>query len=191
MGMPRRVYTYPVEMQWGGLNLLSSIGALIIFVSMLVYLTNVIVSLRRGEPAGDNPWDAATLEWATSSPPPAYNFHPSPAVVSREPLWERAVAAPVVVGLKANRRDVLVTRLMDAEPDHRKTFPKPSYWPFIAAVASGGLFIGSIFTPYAVIYGAIPLTVAVLFWAWPREGARPEVVAERAQPALGAASKYV
>src|SRR6185295_6438416 len=69
-GMPRRVYTYPEAMGWHTLNLLASSGAVIIFVSMAVYLINVVVSLRRGAIAGDNPWGGGTLEWATSSPPP-------------------------------------------------------------------------------------------------------------------------
>src|SRR5688500_14910046 len=74
MGMTRRVYTYPAEMQWGGLNLLSSIGAAIIFVSLLIYLVNIVTSLRTGAVAGPNPWHASSLEWATASPPPPYNF---------------------------------------------------------------------------------------------------------------------
>lgn len=85
MGMTRRVYTYPVEMQWGSLNLLSSIGAGIIFLSLSVYLLNIVTSRRHGQLAGSNPWGASSLEWATSSPPPSFNFHPSPSVVSREP----------------------------------------------------------------------------------------------------------
>src|SRR4051812_5001791 len=72
LGMPRRIYTYLPEMGWGNLNLLVSAGAVIIVASVCVFLGNVWVSLRGGIPAGDNPWDASTLEWATSSPPPSY-----------------------------------------------------------------------------------------------------------------------
>ena len=82
-GMPRRVYTYPAELGWGSLNLLSTIGAFVFALSFALLLWNVLQSLRRGEPAGDNPWGAGTLEWATSSPAAALQFrlstlrHPS------------------------------------------------------------------------------------------------------------------
>src|SRR5919199_1666449 len=87
-GMPRRVYTYPMGMGWDGMNLTATLGALMIALSVLVFIGNVAWSLRRGVAAGDNPWGASTLEWATSSPPPVYNFAHTPFVQSREPLWE-------------------------------------------------------------------------------------------------------
>jgi cytochrome c oxidase subunit I+III len=177
MGMPRRVYTYPVEMQWGSLNLLSSAGAVIMFLALSVYLANVIVSLKRGPAAADNPWDASSLEWATSSPPPAFNFLPSPTVAGRDPLWDGDwPEQPVVTGLAAHKREVLITRVLDAEPDHRKEFPDPTPWPFLTAVAVAGLFIGTMFTPYAVLWGAIPTTIGLLGWAWPRKGKAPSEV---------------
>jgi cytochrome c oxidase subunit 1 len=183
MGMPRRVYTYPASMGWGGLNLLASIGAAILTLSLLVYLVNVIVSLRLGARAGDNPWEAASLEWATSSPPPAYNFSPLPTVSGRSPLWERPELQPVVVGLGLDKRRVLVTRLLDAEPDHRRQSPEPSLWPFLTAIAVSGLFIGSIFNPWAVVIGAVPVFVTLVGWFWPHDGKSPDEM-ERAA-ALG------
>jgi cytochrome c oxidase subunit I len=90
MGMPRRVYTYPNVKYWGDINLLETIGAFILAASIIVFLVNIFRSLKGGEPAGDNPWNAPTLEWATSSPPPAYNFAQIPPVPirSRHPLWD-------------------------------------------------------------------------------------------------------
>src|SRR5919198_1887627 len=73
-GMPRRIYTYLPEMGWGNLNLLASLGAAIIAVSVVVFIGNALASLHHGQIASDNPWEAGTLEWATSSPPPPYNF---------------------------------------------------------------------------------------------------------------------
>jgi cytochrome c oxidase subunit 1 len=167
-GMPRRVYTYQAETGWGDLNMLATIGAGVLGVSILVFLVNVFVSLRAGVVAGDNPWGAGTLEWATTSPPPACNFIDPPTVAGREPLWENPVDQPVVVGLRSDVRDVLVTFVLDAEPDHRSEFPVPSIWPFFAAVATSGLFVGSIFTPWAVVFGVIPLFIALTGWFWPK-----------------------
>jgi cytochrome c oxidase subunit I len=97
MGMPRRVYTYPDLPGWGALNLASTVGAAFMGLAVLVLLYNIAVSLGRGEPAGDNPWDAWTLEWATTSPPEEHNFHEVPPVRGRRPLWELAHGtAPVL-----------------------------------------------------------------------------------------------
>ena len=175
-GMPRRVYTYPVEMGWGGLNLLVSLGAAIMTLGLLVYFYNLVISARRGAPAPDNPWQASTLEWATSSPPPAYNFSPGPTVSGLEPLWESPGSQPVVVGLAADRREVLVTRVMDAEPDHREKFPEPSIWPFVSAVVLSLTYVGSIFTPWALVAGAVPIAISLTGWAWPRHGRTPSEI---------------
>ena len=124
---------------------------------------------RHGPSAGDNPWEAGTLEWATSSPPPNYNFLRLPTVTGREPLWEGGGDQPVVTGLHRDLCEVLVTGVVDAVPDHRTKMPGPSIWPFITAVALTGLFIGSIFTPWAVPIGAGPVGVGLLGWLWPTE----------------------
>jgi cytochrome c oxidase subunit I len=90
MGMPRRVYTYPDLPGWGILNLVSTIGAFILGAGVLVLIGNLIFSLRQGAIAGDNPWHAWTLEWATSSPPPPHNFERVPTVHSHQPLKDIA-----------------------------------------------------------------------------------------------------
>ncbi len=93
MGMPRRVFTYPDLPGWGALNMASTVGAFIMGVSVLVFVWNVARSLRAGELAGDNPWNAWTLEWATTSPPSPHNFERVPPVHSRRPLWDLTHAA--------------------------------------------------------------------------------------------------
>src|SRR4051812_35252207 len=106
-GMPRRVYTYLPEMGWGPLNLLSSAGALVLFASFLLLLINVVISSTRGDPSGDNPWDAGTLEWATMSPPAPYNFKRIPFVTHREPLWDNPESLPVITGLSVDVRELV------------------------------------------------------------------------------------
>jgi cytochrome c oxidase subunit I len=88
LGMPRRIYTYPADRGWDFWNLVATLGVPLQAAAVLVFLVNVGISLRRGEPAGDDPWDAWTLEWATASPPPPYNFVAVPVVESRRPLWD-------------------------------------------------------------------------------------------------------
>src|SRR5437870_4111687 len=88
LGMPRRIYTYPAARGWEMWNLVTPLGVPLQIVAVLIFAVNVAVSLRRGERAGDDPWDAWTLEWATSSPPPEYNFETIPVTTSRRPLWD-------------------------------------------------------------------------------------------------------
>jgi cytochrome c oxidase subunit I len=88
LGMPRRIYTYPADRGWDLWNLVATLGVPMQAGAVLLFLVNVIVSLRQGKPAGDDPWDAWTLEWATTSPPPPYNFDTLPEVRSRRPLWD-------------------------------------------------------------------------------------------------------
>ncbi len=190
-GMPRRVYTYQPETGWGDLNLLATIGAGVLGLSVIAFLVNVALSLRAGAPAGDNPWHAGTLEWATSSPPPNCNFVEPPTVAGREPLWENPPDQPVITGLRNDRREVLVTTVLDAEPDHRSDFPEPSIWPFVAAVATTGLFVGSIFTPWAVVAWALPVFIALTGWFWPKRkgesGTQPWPIDHRTLPKPGEA----
>jgi cytochrome c oxidase subunit 1 len=174
IGMPRRVYTYPAGLGWHELNLLASLGAGLIVASVALFLANVIWSRRYGEIAGADPWHAGTLEWATSSPPPPWNFRQIPVVSGREPLWQEPVPRRVVTGLRSDIRELLITGAVDAEPDHRGEVPSPSIWPFLAALATAGLFIGSIFTPWAVPIGAVPLFITLVGWFWPKRGADPE-----------------
>jgi cytochrome c oxidase subunit I len=88
LGMPRRIYTYPADRGWELVNLVATLGVPLQAAAVLLFLINVVISLRRGQPAGDDPWDAWTLEWTTTSPPPPYNFETPPEVRSRRPLWD-------------------------------------------------------------------------------------------------------
>jgi cytochrome c oxidase subunit 1 len=167
-GMPRRVYTYPEAMGWGTLNLIAMIGSAIAIAGGLVFVANAFVSLYRGRHAGANPWGGSTLEWATPSPSPVYNFDHTPVVDSLTPLWTAKDTLPVMDGLALDRRQVLVTSLVDAEPEYRHKSPTPSITPLFAGLAVTGLFIGSIFTPWALVWGAIPIAITLTIWFWPQ-----------------------
>lgn len=88
MGMPRSIYNYQPDRGWGTLNMIVSLGGIIQAVAVLIFAYNVFWSLKKGKEAGNDPWDAWTLEWSTSSPPPIYNFAVEPEVKSRRPLWD-------------------------------------------------------------------------------------------------------
>jgi cytochrome c oxidase subunit 1 len=171
--MPRRVYTYLPEMGWGRLNLFSSMGAVVIVSSVAVFLWNVLASARAGAIAGANPWGAPGLEWATSSPPPPWNFHPVPVVEGRAPLWEAGEELPVATGLATDRREVLVTTALDAIPDNRHEHPGESHWPLVMAIAIGVTFIGAVWTPWAYVIGFALSAIAFAGWGWPR-GTHPD-----------------
>jgi cytochrome c oxidase subunit 1 len=88
LGMPRRIFTYQPDRGWEIWNQISTLGAIIQVPSFAIFVSNVLWSLKWGEPAGQDPWNAWTLEWSTTSPPPSYNFEELPIVRSRRPLWD-------------------------------------------------------------------------------------------------------
>ena len=88
LGMSRRIYTYPAGLGWSGINSVETVGAFMMAAGTVIFVYNAWHSARHGRPAGDNPWGAYTLEWATSSPPPVYNFKTIPVVRGRRPVWD-------------------------------------------------------------------------------------------------------
>ncbi|MET3973104.1 cytochrome c oxidase subunit I+III [Bradyrhizobium sp. i1.4.4] len=167
-GMPRRIYTYQPDLPWHGLNLFVSLSAVVLTAGFLLFFINVLCSARFGEVAPDNPWDAATLEWATTSPPSSYNFAMIPVVGSLHPLWENRDMLAVADGLRTDRRELVVTSLATAEPQARESSPQHSIWPLWAAIATTVMLIWSIFSPWAVVWGSIPVAIALIGWFWPK-----------------------
>ncbi|KAA3452185.1 cytochrome c oxidase subunit I [Mesorhizobium sp. SARCC-RB16n] len=167
-GMPRRVYTYSAELGWGNINLFISAGAMLFFLSFVLFTFNLIHGALKGAPAGDNPWDAGTLEWATSSPPPSYNFTRIPIVTNVEPLWAERETLPVATGLRVDVRELLISTVAEAHPDIREKSATPSIWPLLAAIAVGATFLYSIFTPWAIVWGAVPIALTLVGWFWPK-----------------------
>jgi hypothetical protein len=108
-----------------------------------------IGELRRERPgqknADNDPWDASTLEWATTSPPPNCNFVNQPVVSSRTPLWTDPALRTVVTGMRTDRREVLITGVTEAEPQFRTVLPGPTIWPLLTALGLGIGLCGSVF----------------------------------------------
>jgi cytochrome c oxidase subunit I+III len=173
-GMPRRVYTYQPEMPWAALNLFVSLSSLLLAAGFLLFFIDAIRSARGGKVAGLNPWNASTLEWAAASPPRPYNFRRMPVVSEREPLWSGSADLPVVGGMRLDRREVLVTSVVEAQPEARESSPTNSLWPLIAAIATSIMLIWSMFSPWAVVWGSIPIAIALTGWFWPKGDAEDD-----------------
>jgi cytochrome c oxidase subunit 1 len=165
-GMPRRIYTYPEGMGWDFLNFIETIGAFLIALGFLVFITNVLRTRKRWEDPGDDPWDGRTLEWATSSPPPAHNFDEIPVVKSRDDLWHKkyvedpdGLPVPVIAG-GADAHDE-----EDHGPGHIH-LPSPSYFPAIASIGLPVIAWGVVYTaPAVMIAGGIVLLLGIFGWA--------------------------
>jgi cytochrome c oxidase subunit I len=174
LGMPRRVYTYASYGGWGTLNLITSIGSFVFAAGVLMLFINVMKSLRSGAAAGRNPWDAPTLEWAVSSPPPAYNFAVIPTVASRHPLWEDRLGTEGARSsldrgmLLAEGKETIGTSGLDAEPDMVLEMPKDSFAPISLTVGMSILFVGLLLKLWvAAIVGAVVCCLALMAWFWP------------------------
>ncbi len=96
---------------------------------MLLFVANVVRTLRSPAKGEANPWDAPDLEWATASPPPPYNFNAIPVVTSATPLWTAREALDGVSGLRDDRPEILITSAVEAEPQIRWGMPRPDLWP--------------------------------------------------------------
>jgi cytochrome c oxidase subunit 1 len=102
-GMPRRIASYTAEDGFQDLNVVATIGSYFVALGVLVFLINLFISLRDREPAGDDPWEGQTLEWATTSPPPRYNFASLPKITSYAPLMDARVAKAEAKRKRASR----------------------------------------------------------------------------------------
>jgi cytochrome c oxidase subunit 1 len=177
-GMPRRIFTYAPETGWGPLNLVATVGAFVLGSGVLLTVMNALHAYRHGWPSGADPWRGDGLEWSVSSPPPRHNFAFIPTVRERYAKWSSAADQPVVTGLRAHRPDVIVTRVMDAEPDHTHELPGSSISPLLIALATGVTFIGAMFTPWAVVIGGGLVIASTCAMAWPRPPHKEEILEE-------------
>ena len=175
MGMQRRIYTYSDGLGWGTLNLIVSIGGALFGLGTGITLFNFFWSRRRGLRAPDNPWDADTLEWATPSPPPDYNFAAVPVVHSRHPLWEDE---PLTVAVEpdgfgregAEHHQTPVVAGLAGRPEHAVPIPRPTYLPFLAAFGTFVFFCGLLVDAALVLAAGVAFgVVAVGVWTWRTE----------------------
>jgi cytochrome c oxidase subunit I+III len=176
LGMPRRVYTYEAGLGWDGLNLIATIGGFVFAVGVLLTLVNFVISKRNGAPAGPNPWDADSLEWAIASPPPHYNFAAIPIVESRHPLWEPELRvarsgtdeARISLGEEgAEMRSTPLTVGLHADPEGTMDVPPETIVPFVLALGIAIFFYGLLIN--GPLVGVIGLGIGIaglVTWAW-------------------------
>ncbi len=179
LGMPRRIYTYHPGLGWDLWNMLSTIGSFVLGLGILVVIVNFMKSLRTGAEAGPDPWGGETLEWATTSPPPPYNFLEIPTVRSVEPVWDQpelrdmghAVHGrqPILVG-----HETLGTSVVDADEESVILMPHGSYVPVATAFGLAWTFGGLLTGVVAVtVIGVAIALLGVLFWFRVREEEEP------------------
>ena len=153
-GMPRRIYTYDANMGWEFWNTFSSAGAALLGIGMLTFIFNIVSGWIKGERASGDPWDARTLEWSISSPPPEYNFEEIPTVTGVDDWWatkRRKEAIPVIAGASEDE-------------EHSIHLPQPSYWPIVVSV---GLLIGGYGLIYHYAVAVLGIAVSMVgVYAW-------------------------
>jgi cytochrome c oxidase subunit I+III len=180
-GMPRRVYTYPSDIGWDWLNLMSTMGAIVLGIGMFAVVVDVTLH-RRNKPRGEvNPWNAGTLEWV-SEPEENWGVRSIPRIESRYPLWDqKTLAREIKAGewylpdAKEGRRETLVTSVLDAEPEQVLRVGGTSYMSIFCAATLGAVFIALTFKWWLVsLVAGIAFFCGVIYWLWTGTGEIPE-----------------
>jgi cytochrome c oxidase subunit 1 len=182
-GMPRRIYTYADGMGWDFWNMFETVGAFVIALGILVFVVNVARSARSGELAGPDPWDARTIDWLTTSPPPAHNFDEIPVITARDEFWHRKYVGegekpPVRVpaGASADHSPAEAATPDGTLPAHGPGheghsaihMPSPSYYPLIAAIGmpimGWGVLLGGVLQTVLLTVGGLILLAGLFGW---------------------------
>ncbi len=179
-GMPRRVFTYPADLGFDTLNLLSTIGAFILGIGIAIVAWDVIRPKKKDSER--NPWKAGTLEWLPAMPPENWGVRSIPEIDSRYPLWDqRNVERDVDQGrfylpdAEEMKRETLVTSPIDAKPQQCLRLPFPSWKPLICALTLGGFFIlGTFHWWTAALISMVVAILAICWWLWTGTAVIPE-----------------
>jgi cytochrome c oxidase subunit I len=184
LGMPRQVYTYAPGLGWDRSNAIETVGAFILAAGVFVVMVDFLQTMIAGPQAPDNPWNADTLEWAVSSPPPAYNFLRIPVVRSREPLWDQPELARInepdrPTGVEEEgpassmTREAVTTGVLDAEGPETIEMAEDSGLPLLLAFGLFVLFIGLLpnvgfVEIFVSAIGLVICGLALFLWFWPK-----------------------
>jgi cytochrome c oxidase subunit I+III len=171
LGMPRRVYTYAADLGWNMLNMLSSIGAFVFAAGVVAFLWDAVRSARKQRREHGNPWNAATLEWASMGHSGTRSIA---QIRSAQPLWDQPGLAQELQsgqhwlpGTISGGRETLVTSVIDAVPQHVLVLPTDGWPPFIAALGTAGFFLllTAEWVGTAFAFGAVAVA-AMCWWLW-------------------------
>lgn len=181
-GMPRRVFTYPSGLGLDTLNLVSTIGAGILGAGIAVVAWDVIRPKKKQPLSPRNPWNAGTLEWIQTMPPPAWGMRTIPEIDARYPLWDQPnferdydQGRFYLPDAEEMKRETLVTSVIDAKPQQCLRLPKSNFIGLAAAVALAGFFILGSFHLWTLAAGSLVLTVVIIWrWLWTGTSQIPE-----------------
>jgi cytochrome c oxidase subunit I+III len=193
LGMPRRIYTYGSEMGWAGLNMASTVGALLLAGGVALFTIDLVRTLRRPQRTHGDPWRASSLEWL---PQDEYATRSQPDVRSAEPLWRQPLLVQEVEtgmhwlpGSATGMRETLVTGWRDARPRYLLVLPGDSWLPFLCALGTAGFFLLMTVqqTIAAWLFGALAIATLVA-WLWQADRPLPPqaTVAEGVELPIGA-----
>ena len=174
LGMPRRVYTYDSGLGWDWPNLVSSVGSFVMATGIATTLLDLLLHVRVGKRAQSNPWQADTLEWATTLPPASYNFNSLPDVKNRHPLWREpglpqsiAEGRHALVAIGHGRRETWGVDALTGRARDIIHLPGNSWLPLIAALLLAGLCLSLLVKLYGLALGLSGVILAVLLlWSW-------------------------
>jgi cytochrome c oxidase subunit I+III len=180
-GMPRRVYTYEAGLGWDWLNLLSSVGGFVMAGGVAVVIIDVALHCRFGRRAPTNPWEADTLEWATSLPPASYNFASQPTLNSRHPLWDQPELPDTIAAGKHGlatmahgRRETCGSDAIHGKPKEIIHLPGNTWLPLLGALALAGVCVSLLLRAYEISLLGVALAAAIfLRWSW-ENGVHPK-----------------
>ena len=180
-GMPRRIYTYPAEIGWDWLNLISSLGALVLGIGMFAVVVDVTLHRRRQKRGEVNPWNAGTLEWI-SEPEENWGMRSIPRIKSRYPLWDQKnLVAEIKAGewyladASEGKRETLVTSVLDGEPEQVLRVRGTAYVTIASAASLATVFVALTFKWWLVsVVAGVAFLAALIWWLWTGTGEIPE-----------------